>query len=211
MPINVLIADKKKLIRDVLKYRLESDEEIRVVGETDNGYECLNITNKCNPNIIISDTDLNSLNGLKVLEIMKDQSLRNKFLFMSGEFNKKIYERAIELGCDGFITKDADFFELKKAIYSVYNGERYIQTDLKEFYINETSKRNVSDEDSLTKREIDILKLIAHGLSNKDISEQYNISDRTVKNHVCSIFKKLHVNDRTQAAVYAIRKGIVEL
>ena len=212
MPINVVLADDKKLLRDLLKYRLEVDHDIKVVGETDNGYECLSLINKSNPSVVIMDTDLKSLDGLKVLSIMKEQSLVNKVLFVSSTDDADEFSKAVELGCDGFITKFTDFAEVRKAVYAVYRGDSYYQENLK--YILTRKKPTLSKNDkisNLTKRELEILKLLAGGLTNKEISEHFKISDRTVKNHIFSLFRKIQVNDRTQAAVYAIKNGIVDI
>lgn len=212
MPINVVLADKFKIIRDSVKYKLEYDKDIKIVGNTDNGYECLNLINKYNPNVIVLDTELESLSGLKVLGIMKEQDLYNKVLFMSGETDMSIFNQALQMGCDGFVTKNVDCNELKKAIYSVYKGEKYIQNDLKDFLKEKVEPTKVNEKlASLTKRELEILKLLASGLTNKEISAHFDISDRTVKNHIFSLFKKIQVNDRTQAAVYAIRNGVVNV
>lgn len=212
MPINIVIANKQTLTRDVLKYRLEVDNDIKIVGDTDNGFECLNLVNKLKPNVLILDTELNSFDGLKVLNLMKEQGLYNKVLFLSDNDDSKIVRKALDIGCDGYVTKDIDYNEFKKAIYSVYKGDRYIQSNLKEILKEPISGGSSGDKVmTLTKRELEILKLIAAGLTNKEISAHFDISDRTVKNHIFSIFKKIQVSDRTQAAVYAIRNGIVDV
>lgn len=212
MPINVVLADNHKMIRDVLKYRLEADHDIKVVGDTDNGYECLSLVNKNNPNVVIMDTCLRSLDGFKVFGIMREQSLYNKVLFLADSDNSDNLMKAVDMGCDAYLTKDGDFAELKKAIYSVYRGDTYIQENLRQVLINRNSAVKKNEKiANLTKRELDILKLLAEGLTNKEISETFKISDRTVKNHIFSLFRKIQVNDRTQAAVYAIKNGIVDI
>ena len=212
MPINVVLADNHKMIRDVLKYRLEADHDIKVVGDTDNGYECLSLVNKNNPNVIIMDTCLRSLAGFKVFGIMREQSLYNKVLFLADSDNSDNLMKAVDMGCDAYLTKDGDFAELKKAIYSIYRGDTYIQENLRQLLVNRNSAVKKNEKiANLTKRELDILKLLAEGLTNKEISETFKISDRTVKNHIFSLFRKIQVNDRTQAAVYAIKNGIVDI
>jgi DNA-binding NarL/FixJ family response regulator len=121
--------------------------------------------------------------------------------------------QAIDLGTDGYVLKDSDSAELKRAIYTVVDGETYIQPSL----IPELNAKRISknEDDSkisdLTKRELEVLKLLSVGMYNKEIAEKLEISERTVKNHVSNIFKKLEVTDRTQAAVFTIRNNLIQI
>jgi DNA-binding NarL/FixJ family response regulator len=122
--------------------------------------------------------------------------------------------RAVEIGVNGYVLKDSDSSLLKKAIFSVYRGETFIQPELAPMLKAKLDEKNtmVSSLDyDLTKREIEVLKLLAEGLFNKEIAYMLAISEKTVKNHVSNIFKKINVSDRTQAAVYAIKNNLVEL
>ena len=120
--------------------------------------------------------------------------------------------KAIEIGIDGYVLKDADSTILKQAIMNVNEGKEYIDYTmlplLKEKMNQEKEKR---EDDKLTRREIEVLKLLAEGLFNKEIAYKLSISEKTVKNHVSNIFKKIGVSDRTQAAVYAIKHNVVDL
>ena len=143
---------------------------------------------------------------------MREQSLYNKVLFLADSDNSDNLMKAVDMGCDAYLTKDGDFAELKKAIYSIYRGDTYIQENLRQLLVNRNSAVKKNEKiANLTKRELDIIKLLAEGLTNKEISETFKISDRTVKNHIFSLFRKIQVNDRTQAAVYAIKNGIVDI
>ena len=121
--------------------------------------------------------------------------------------------KALEIGCDGFILKDSDFDTLKKAIFSVYSGETYIEPSLMPLLNSSLAERDVLKEkvSDLTRREMEVLKMIASGAFNKEIALTLNISERTVKNHVSNIFKKIGVSDRTQAAVFAIKNNIISI
>ena len=124
---------------------------------------------------------------------------------------KLSYQTLAEQNYDGYLLKDAGSAELRKAILSIYQGEKYIQPELTPL-LNQKLVEKESDLDklhSLTKRELQILKLIAEGLFNKEIAVKLHISERTVKNHVSNIFKKIKVNDRTQAAVFAIKNNLI--
>ena len=119
----------------------------------------------------------------------------------------------MDIGVDGYILKDSESAELKKAIFSIYNGESYIQASLIPSLNYRLANRDLDKEkiDSLTKRELEVLIQVANGMFNKEIAIILNISERTVKNHISNIFKKIEVNDRTQAAVFAIKNNLIKL
>ena len=121
--------------------------------------------------------------------------------------------KAVEIGINGYVLKDSESSELKKAIYAIYDGENYIQPSLIPSLNSKMIEKN-EDEikiDSLTKRELQVLKELAVGKFNRDIAKEMEISERTVKNHISSIFKKLDVTDRTQAAVFAIKNDLIKI
>ncbi len=211
MPVNVFVADDQNLVRQGLKILLEKECDVTVVGEANDGYSCLNEVNKINPNVVILDVNMKSLDGIKTLQIMKEQDFNVKILMLSDDDDVDRLLSAVDYGCDGYILKNCDVSVLKKAIYSIYNGETFIQPDLENRLKDSMVLRNTATDklNELTRREIDVLKLLAEGLFNKEIAVKLNISERTVKNHVSNIFKKIQVNDRTQAAVFAIKNNLI--
>lgn len=213
MPINIFLTEGQNLMRKGLKLLLETECDVNVVGEARDGFECLNEVNKSNPNIAILDADMRSLDGIKTLKIMREQEFNVKTLMLAEKVNADMIVTAMESKCDGFLLKNCEVTELKKAIYSIYNGETYIQEDLQGFLDKSVVLKNKSVDklNELTRREIEVLKLLAEGLFNKEIAVKLNISERTVKNHVSNIFKKIQVNDRTQAAVFAIKNKLIML
>lgn len=213
MPINVLIADDHTIVREGVKCLLEEGGDIEVIGEATDGYECLNAISKMNPNVVLLDITMPNLDGLKVLQIMKEQEMSTKALILTGKADMDNLVQAMDMGCDGYILKSADSAALKKAVHSVYNGETYIEPSLKPMLTETVSNRGTAKDklNELTRREIDVLKLLAEGLINKEIANRLNISERTVKNHVSNIFKKISVSDRTQAAVFAIRNNLINI
>lgn len=213
MPINVFLTDDQNLVRQGIKSLLENQCEVTVVGEANNGYECLNEVNKLNPNIVVIDVNMNGLDGIKTLQIMKDQNFNVRTIMLADTDNADDLVKAVSIGCDGFLLKNADVSVLKKAVFTVYNGERYIQKELEDLLENSLQNKSTANDklNELTKREIDVLKLLAEGLFNKEIAAKLDISERTVKNHVSNIFKKIRVNDRTQAAVFAIKHNLIIL
>lgn len=213
MPVNVYVADDQALFRQGLVCLLESKCDVTVVGEGNDGFACLNDVNNLNPNIVIIDCDITGIDGIKTIQIMKEQSFGTKTILLSDDSNGDKLMKALDAGCDGFLLKSCDVSVLRKAVYSVYNGDKYIQESLID-KLNDTKviRSNAEEKlDDLTRREVEVLKLIAEGLFNKEIAGKLDISERTVKNHISSIFKKIEVNDRTQAAVFAIKNNLVSL
>lgn len=211
--INVMIADDHSLIREGLKQLLEFDGTIKVVGEASNGIECLDKLNTYNPDVLLLDINMPEMNGIEVLEKMKDADSKIKVLILTVHNEMDYLMKAVDIGVDGYILKDSESSELKKAINAVKDGENYIQPSLIPSLNNQLVNRD-TDKDkisSLTNRELEVLVQVANGMFNKEIAMNLNISERTVKNHISNIFKKIDVSDRTQAAVFAIRNNIIKL
>lgn len=213
MAVNILLADDHRMIREGLKQLLEMDPGIEVVGEAGDGYECLNLANKTKPNIVLLDLNMPNLDGLQVLNIMKQQKMICKVIILTIHNEVDYLIKALDNGCDGYVLKDSDFDTLKRAIFSVYSGDTYIEPSLVPLLNSSLAERDVLKEkvSDLTKRELEVLKMIASGAFNKEIALTLNISERTVKNHVSNIFKKIGVSDRTQAAVFAIKNNIISI
>lgn len=213
MPVRVILADDHSMIREGIKQLLEINGEIQVVGEAADGIECLNLLKKVKADVLLLDINMPRMNGLQVLEKINRGQTEIKVLMLTVHNEVDYLIKAIDIGIDGYLLKDSGSAELKKAIFSIYNGEKYIQPELTPL-LNQKLVEKESDLDklhSLTKRELQILKLIAEGLFNKEIGDRLNISERTVKNHVFNLFKKIGAADRTQAAVFAIRNSVVEI
>lgn len=211
--IKIVIADDHSMIREGLKQLLELDGDIQVVGEAGNGEECLEVIEKVKPDVVLLDINMPVMNGLKMLEVLRNSKNKNQRVLILTIHNEVEYlMKAMEIGVEGYVLKDAESAVLKKAIYKVNSGEDYVDFSMVPL-LNEKiaqEKEKVEDE-KLTRREIEVLKLLAEGLFNKEIAYKLSISEKTVKNHVSNIFKKIGVFDRTQAAVYAIKNNIVEL
>lgn len=213
MPIKVLLADDHSMIREGIRQLLELMGEIQVVGEAADGLECLSLLKKVRPDILLLDINMPNMNGLQVLEKIRKSKMPIKVLVLTVHNEVEYLMKSLDFGVEGYLLKDAGSAELKKAIFSVYNNEKYIQPELTPM-LNQKLIEKESDLDkihSLTKREMQILKLIAEGLFNKEIGDRLNISERTVKNHVFNLFKKIGAADRTQAAVFAIRNNVVDI
>ena len=151
------------------------------------------------------------MGGLATLRKINEEKIKIKTVMLTIHEAREYLMETMELGALGYVLKDSDSQSLSKAIRDAYIGESYIQPKLaanlvKEFSVNKSSREKTNNE--LTKREYEVLSLIAEGLNNKNIAERLFISEKTVKNHVSSIFRKINVNDRTKAAIYAFKKNI---
>lgn len=211
--IRIVIADDHFMIREGLKQLLEMDGDIQVVGEAGNGEECLKVIADVKPDVVLLDINMPVMNGLKMLETLRtSKNKKQKVLILTIHNEVEYLLKALEIGVEGYVLKDAESAVLKKAIYKVNSGEEYIDFTMVPI-LNEkkAQEKELVEDDKLTRREIEVLKLLAEGLFNKEIAYKLSISEKTVKNHVSNIFKKIGVFDRTQAAVYAIKNNIVEL
>ena len=153
------------------------------------------------------------MNGLEVLQNIKKTKRNVKVIILTVHNEIEYLLKAVDLNVNGYILKDSELEVLKNAIYTVCDGETYVQPELIPLLNSRMINRDIDNEKikSLTKREIEVLKDIAAGLLNKEIATNLGISERTVKNHISNIFKKIDVADRTQAAVFAIKNNIVTL
>ncbi len=213
MSIKVMIADDHVLMREGLKQLLEFDGSIKVIAEAANGVECIESLKTIKPEVLLLDINMPNKNGIEVLKEIRENDIDIKVLMLTVHNEVEYLLKAIDIGVDGYILKDSKSAELKKAINYVYNGESYIQSSLIPSLNSRLVNRDMDKEkiESLTKRELEVLIQVANGMFNKEIAVILSISERTVKNHISNIFKKIEVSDRTQAAVFAIKNNLIQL
>lgn len=211
--IKVMIADDHELIREGLKQLLELEGDIEVVSEAGNGVECLEKLKRTQPDVLLLDINMPVKNGIDVLQKIRNRNMNIRVLILTVHNEVEYLVKAVDIGVNGYLMKDSTSGELRKAIYSVMNNENYIQPSLIPLLNSKLVARDIDSEkiEDLTKREMEVLINIANGMSNKEIASNLNISERTVKNHISNIFKKIDVSDRTQAAVFAIRNNFIKL
>ena len=192
MAIKIMIADDHSMIREGLKSLLELEGDIQVVAEAEDGVDCLEKLKICTPDVLLLDINMPRKNGLEVLQTLKSSKSKVKVLVLTVHNEVEYLMKAVDIGVDGYILKDSESAELKKAIFSIVEGENYIQPSLIPSLNSKMIEKNRDEGkiESLTKRELEVLKLLAVGMYNKEVAEKLNISERTVKNHVSNIFKK---------------------
>lgn len=213
MSIKVMITDDHVMIREGIRQILEFNGKIEVIAEAGDGVECLSLLEKNMPQVLLLDINMPHKNGIEVLKEIRDKKMPVKVLILTVHNEVDYLIKAVDIGVDGYLLKNSGSAELIKAIDSVLKGESYIQPDLIPMLNSRLISKNDNQEkiDTLTRRELEVLRFVAIGMFNKEIGEEMNISERTVKNHISSIFKKIDVADRTQAAVFAIKNNLVEI
>jgi len=215
--ISIVIADDHALMRQGLKQIIELEADFKVCGMAEDGEKAVEFAKTIEPDIILMDINMPKMNGIQALKEIKALGLKSKVIMLTIHDSREYLLETIKIGAEGYILKDADAQDLYRAIRNVDMGQNYIHPTLSSqlaqgYFMREQEKQNEIDKrNKLTKREYEVLLLIAEGMNNKDIAESLFISEKTVKNHVSSIFKKIQVNDRTQAAIYAFKHNIKKI
>ncbi len=204
------------MVRQGLRQLLSLETDLEVAGEAQDGNEVLELVNTVRPDVILMDLNLPGKNGIELTKELKANFPEINILALTIDNDQSHVSKIIKAGASGYVLKDIDPDTLYEAIRVVSKGDAYIQPCLltkllNEFrqFMNEEKTTVLPEELGLTQRELEIVSYIASGNSNKDIAEKLFISEKTVKNHVSSILKKMALEDRTQVAVYAYRKGLV--
>lgn len=213
MSIRVMLTDDHSLMREGIRQLLEFDGSITVVSEANDGEECIEKLLDTKPDVLLLDINMPKKNGIEVLQEIKDKNIDVKVLILTVHNQVEYLLKAVDIGVDGYILKDSESSELKRAINALVNGESYVQPNLIPALNSRLVSRDVDVEkiNSLTKRELEVLIQVANGMFNKEIANSLDISERTVKNHISNIFKKIDVSDRTQAAVFAIKNDLINI
>ncbi|MCC5893299.1 response regulator transcription factor [Exiguobacterium sp.] len=223
----IAIVDDHELFREGLKRIFDLEDEFHVVAEGRTGLDAIRIANEHNPEILILDINMPDLNGIEATKQLSLLSPDTRVLILSIHDDESYITHALEAGASGFLLKEVASTELISAVRSVAKDGAYLHPKvttnvLKEYrrllqIKEEHAGRNVENRTDdpvyqlLSRREVEVLHLLADGRSNRDISDMLFISEKTVKNHVSSVLRKMDVNDRTQAVVDAIRRGWVEI
>ncbi|MTI66885.1 MAG: response regulator transcription factor [Firmicutes bacterium] len=214
--IKVLIADDHSLMRQGLKQILELEDKIDVIGQASDGKEALDKTISMKPDVILLDINMPEITGIEVLRRLKDIGTDSKIIMLTIHDDREYLYETVNIGADGYVLKDSDSDTLIKAIKDVNEGETYIQPNLasllvRKYSTKEDNPKEKTKKDLLTRREYEVIGLIAEGMNNREIAEKLFISEKTVKNHVSNIFKKIQVSDRVQAAIFAYKNNIKKI
>ena len=212
-PIRILIADDHAMVREGIRSFLQVNPDMEVVGEAADGVEAVEQALTLQPDIILLDIMMPRLDGIGAIKQLKEEGCPARILVITSFAEDDQVFPAIKAGALGYILKDSTPQELIQAVRDVNRGEPCLDSSVARKLLGELSREPdlPPTEDPLTERELEVLKLIAQGHSNREIGEQLYLTEGTVSKHASNILHKLHLANRTQAALYALRKGIADL
>lgn len=215
MPIKLLIADDERLFRQSLRIMLETGTDIRVVAEASTGQEAVAFARETEPDLAVLDVDMPRMDGIKAVRMIRAISPRTKLLMLSVHHDDEKIRSAIRAGAIGYILKDTDRHDFINIIRHAHAGKptsspylAHLALEQIETPARDPEKKTFAARLGLTELELKILRLMTEGLSNEEISAMTGIAQETVKGHLKSLFRKLDVKNRTEAAVLAVREGL---
>jgi DNA-binding NarL/FixJ family response regulator len=211
--IKVAIVDDQRLFVDGLARILGIQPDMVVVGRAHTGEEAVELCLRAEPDIVLMDLSMPGMGGISATRKILSLLPRTQVLVLTVHTDDANLFQAIKAGAQGYILKDCTPEDLTSAIRSVHAGDTITSPDIAKKMITtfEGIRANTELTPSLTERELEVIKALAQGKSNKEIARDLDISEKTVRNHASNIYKKLHIFDRTQAAIYAVRHGLVDL
>ncbi|MCD8500945.1 MAG: response regulator transcription factor [Bacillaceae bacterium] len=207
--IKVVIVDDHEMVRMGLKMYLSNEEDIEVIGEGCNGEEAIKLAKELTPDIILMDLKMETMDGIEATKQITASNKNVKVIVLTSYIDDEMVFPVIEAGAFSYLLKTTNANEIALAIRKAHRGEATIESKVASAMFNKM-KQEKPKHNVLTKREIEVLSLLGEGKSNKDISEQLFIGIKTVKTHVSNILSKLELEDRTQAAIYANKNGLVD-
>ncbi|AIC96085.1 response regulator [Shouchella lehensis] len=210
--MKVMIVDDHTVVRKGLVFYLNTIEDMEIVGEANNGEEALQKLKTVQPDLILMDLFMPKLNGMEATSQIKALYPHVKILVLSSFSDKDHVIPALQAGADGYQLKDIDPEQLVETMRAVLNGENKLHDKVTKFVLNRIATPMSEEEQAielLTKREREVLVEIASGYSNKEIADRLGITEKTVKTHLSHVFSKLHVSDRTQAALFAVKHSLL--
>jgi len=211
--IRILIVDDHAIVREGQRALIDSEPGMSVAGEGKDGFEAVEMAQKLKPDVILLDLQMPRKDGIEAIEEIKTENPEARIMVLTSFAEEEKIYAAIKAGAMGYLLKDSSPQEILTAIRQVYQGEMSMHPSIANKLIRELQRAShlSPTEDPLTSREVEVLKLIAQGLPNQEIAEKLVISERTVRTHVTNILSKLHLANRTQAALYALREGMVDM
>jgi two-component system, NarL family, response regulator LiaR len=213
-PIRVLIVDDHAVVREGLRTFLQLQDRIEVVGEAGDGEEALEQAGRLQPDVILMDLVMPRLDGVSAMRELRARASSSRVIVLTSFLDDDRLMPAIEAGAAGYLLKNVEPAELARAVRAAHAGEALLDPTVAARLVQAIAARpspTGSDSQRLTRREREVLELIAHGRSNKRIAFELDISEKTVKTHVGHVLAKLGVSDRTQAALLAVQEGLVRL
>lgn len=211
MSIRILIADDHHVVRRGLVFFLKTQKDLEIIGEAENGRKAVEMAKELKPDIILMDLAMPEMDGIEATKIIKEEDPSIKIMILTSFSDQDHVIPALEAGASGFQLKDIQPDELVTSIKKMVKGESQLHPKATSHLLANLSHSNPKKKllDDLTKRELDVLKEIAKGKSNKEIAASLYITEKTVKTHVSNLLAKLELADRTQAALFAVKNKLV--
>ena len=203
MAIKVVIADDHRLMLDALKRVLDESDDFEVVADTDSGAHVLPLVARHSPDLVLMDVRMPGMDGLSALDLIRKRHANVKVVLISASANPEEIQAALRRGADGYLVKSINPADVPSALRQAYEGTAFYALG-----DSESTEEHVARRTGLTERELTILKAVARGLSNKQISEELWVTEQTVKFHLSNIYRKLGVNNRAGAVRYAHEQGL---
>jgi NarL family two-component system response regulator LiaR len=212
-PIRILIVDDHAVVRRGIQALLATETDLEVIGEGQDGLEAAALYDQLKPDLMLLDLLMPKMSGIEAIQLIKEKDPDAKILVLTSFAADDQVFPAIKAGALGYLLKDTDPEDLVRAIHQVYQGESFLSPSIARKVLEEVfhpSEKPLSP-DPLTKREIEVLQVLAKGKSNREIGERLSITEATVRTHVSNILAKLHLASRTEAALYALKEGMADL
>ncbi|HEX2913766.1 MAG TPA: response regulator transcription factor [Chloroflexia bacterium] len=211
-PIKIVLADDHTIVRDGVAHLLNAEPDFQVVGSAGDGQEAIEMVCHLKPDVVLMDLQMPNLDGVTAIKRIRAEDEQIKIIILTTYDTDEYILEGIRAGAKGYLLKDVPKEELFRSIRLVNRGQSLMQPSLTARVFNLLAQRESKESDaSLTERELEVIRLIAQGDRNKEIAQKMAVSEGTVKSYVASILQKFGVSDRTQAAMYAVQKGLIQL
>jgi NarL family two-component system response regulator LiaR len=211
--IRILLVDDHAIVREGQRALIDTETGMKVVGEAKDGEEAVELAGSLRPDVILLDLHMPRKDGIEAIKEIKAEDPESRILVLTSFSEDENVYGAIRAGAMGYLLKDSLPQEILDAIHALYRGETSMHPSIANKLIRELQRTSElpPTEEPLTAREVEVLKQVAQGLPNQEIAERLVISEPTVRTHVSNILSKLHLANRTQAALYALREGLADL
>lgn len=206
--LRVMICDDHEMVREGLRTLLSEEDTLEIVGEASNGKEALTMAKELRPDVLLMDAKMPEMDGVSATKVIRQQCPGTHVVMLTTFLEAKQVREAIQAGAEGYILKDIQKAELVKAIHDASIGRPTLHPEAQRMLMDQVTNPEPDADTLLTPRETDVIRLIAKGKSNKEIGTELNLTEGTVKGYVSSLLVKLGVEDRTQAALFAVRNGL---
>ncbi|MEM7129239.1 MAG: response regulator transcription factor [Chloroflexota bacterium] len=211
-PIRILIADNHKVIREGLRLICEIKGGFTVVGEAENGEDAIDLSRRLKPDIILMDISMPKMDGVQATGVITMENPQVRVIVLTVHLEGQHIFKAIQAGAHSYLPKEVDTPKLLTTIEDVHSGNTQLDAAIAKKLMDEFERiRNLDIAEQLTEGEMEVLRLVAQGMENKAIAKELGLAESTIANRIQSIFDKLHVNNRTQAALFALRQGWASL